>query len=71
MANRLDMVDHINRLRDHLHLLALAALALDDADNANALHLGISEAKNVADELKAMLEDKARSPVTSSEQADD
>jgi hypothetical protein len=51
MVNRTDLIDHINRLRDRLRLLALAALSL-----ADAMHLGISEAKAAADEIKAMLE---------------
>lgn len=55
MANRPDLIDKINRLRDHLNLLALAARSLDDADTSNAMHLGISEASMVADEIKAML----------------
>ncbi|WPE19843.1 hypothetical protein [Shinella zoogloeoides] len=55
MANRPDLIDKINRLRDHLNLLALAARSLDDADTSSALHLGISEASMVADEIKAML----------------
>lgn len=55
MANRNDLNDHINRLRDQLRLLALAARSLEDSDDASAMHLGVSQAKMVADEIKALL----------------
>ena len=55
MANRNDLNDHINRLRDQIRLLALAARSLEDSDDASAMHLGVSQAKMVADEIKALL----------------
>lgn len=68
MANRNDLNDHINRLRDQLRLLALAARSLEDSDDASAMHLGISQAKMVADEIKALLvNDNDRATSTSEE----
>lgn len=55
MANRPDLIDHINQLRDQLHLLAMAALSLHDSDFANAMHHGAREAISMADEIKAMV----------------
>lgn len=68
MANRNDLNDHINRLCDQLRLLALAARSLEDSDDASAMHLGISQAKMVADEIKALLvNDNDRATSTSEE----
>lgn len=55
LANYPDLVDHINDLRDRLHLLALAARSLQDPDDANAMHLGACRAAKKADEIKVLL----------------
>jgi hypothetical protein len=55
LANYTDLIDHINHLRDHLRLLALAARSLEDSDDASAMHLGVCQAQMKADEIKAIL----------------
>jgi hypothetical protein len=51
MANRIDLIDKGNNLRDQLRLIEMAAHAIDDRDQRSALIGGCEQARDFMEEL--------------------
>ncbi|MGO7438881.1 hypothetical protein ACC674_15320 [Rhizobium ruizarguesonis] len=55
MANRIDLIDKGNNLRDQLRLIEMAAHAIDDRDQRSALIGGCEQARDCMEELLEMM----------------
>ncbi|MDV4158216.1 hypothetical protein R1521_32645 [Rhizobium brockwellii] len=55
MANRIDLIDKGNNLRDQLRLIEMAAHAIDDRDQRSALIGGCEQARDFMEELLDMM----------------